>query len=51
VCVAGVLAKKTNNIILANLPGGRLALKWNQADQCVYMTGPAAEVFSGEWPD
>jgi diaminopimelate epimerase len=51
VCVAGVLTGKTNNIILANLPGGRLALKWNQTDQCVYMTGPAVEVYSGEWPD
>ncbi|EQD80475.1 Diaminopimelate epimerase, partial [mine drainage metagenome] len=51
VCVAGVLTGKTHRIILANLPGGQLALKWNQADECVYMTGPAAEVFSGEWPD
>ncbi len=51
VCVVGVLAGKTNRIILANLPGGQLALKWNQADECVYMTGPATEVFSGEWPE
>ena len=51
VCVAGVLTGKTNRIILANLPGGQLALKWNQADGCVYMTGPATEVFSGEWPN
>jgi diaminopimelate epimerase len=51
VCVAGVLTGKTNRIVLANLPGGQLALKWNQTDGCVYMTGPAAEVFSGEWPE
>ena len=51
VCVAGVLTGKTNRIILANLPGGQLALKWNQADESVYMTGPAAEVFSGDWPE
>lgn len=51
VCVAGVLAEKTNRIVLANLPGGQLALKWNQADDSVYMTGPAAEVFSGQWPE
>ena len=51
VCVAGVLTGKTNRIVLANLPGGRLALKWNEADGCVYLTGPAVEVFSGDWPD
>jgi diaminopimelate epimerase len=51
VCVAGVLAEKTNRIVLANLPGGQLALKWNQADDSVYMTGPATEVFSGQWPE
>lgn len=51
VCVAGVLTEKTNRIVLANLPGGQLALKWNQADESVYMTGPATEVFSGDWPE
>ena len=51
VCVAGVLTEKTNRIVLTNLPGGQLALKWNQADDCVYMTGPATEVFSGDWPE
>ncbi len=51
VCVAGVLTEKTHRIVLTNLPGGQLALKWNQADDCVYMTGPATEVFSGEWPE
>ena len=51
VCVAGVLTGKTNRIILANLPGGQLALKWNQGDESVYMTGPAMEVFAGEWPE
>jgi diaminopimelate epimerase len=50
VCVAGVLTGRTQPIILAHLPGGRLALKWSQEDKCVYMTGPAEEVFSGDWP-
>lgn len=49
VCVAGVLTGKSERIVLANLPGGQLALKWNDADDCLYMTGPAVEVFSGEW--
>ncbi|MGL4462638.1 MAG: diaminopimelate epimerase, partial [Planctomycetia bacterium] len=50
VCVAGVLTGRTERRITAELPGGRLELEWNEADGCVYMTGPAAEVFSGEWP-
>lgn len=49
VCVAGVLTGASERIVLATLPGGRLALKWNEADDCVYMTGPATEVFSGQW--
>jgi diaminopimelate epimerase len=50
VCVAGVLAGKTDRKILAHLPGGDLQLEWREADDCVTMTGPATEVFSGEWP-
>jgi len=49
VCVAGVLTGKTSRHMLAHLPGGDLTLEWRQADNHVYMTGPAAEVFSGEW--
>ncbi len=51
VCVAGVLAGLTDHKLLAHLPGGDLELEWNEADHCVYMTGPATEVFSGDWPD
>ena len=51
VCVAGVLCKKTARQITAHLPGGELFLEWREADNHVYMTGPATEVFSGEWPD
>ena len=51
VCVAGVLAGRTGRQILAHLPGGDLRLEWREADNCVYMTGPAVEVFSGEWFD
>jgi diaminopimelate epimerase len=49
VCVAGVLSGRTDRKILAHLPGGDLTLEWREADNCVYMTGPATEVFSGEW--
>ncbi len=51
VCVAGVLTGRTDRKILAHLPGGDLNLEWREKDNCVYMTGPAVEVFSGDWPD
>ncbi len=49
VCVAGVLTGRTGRKILAHLPGGDLKLEWRETDNNVYMTGPATEVFSGEW--
>lgn len=49
VCVAGVLLGKTQRRILAHLPGGDLGLEWREADDCVYLTGEAVEVFTGEW--
>ena len=48
VCVAGSLTGRAATKILAHLPGGDLELEWG-ADDHVYMTGPATEVFSGEW--
>jgi diaminopimelate epimerase len=51
VCVAGVLTGRTGRKILAHLPGGDLELEWNETDNHVYMTGPATEVFSGDWSD
>ncbi|MBN2021417.1 MAG: diaminopimelate epimerase [Pirellulales bacterium] len=49
-CVAGVLAGRTGRSIVAHLPGGDLELLWSQTDNRVRMTGPAVEVFSGQWP-
>lgn len=49
VCVSGVLTGKTGRKLLAHLPGGDLTLEWRESDNCVYMTGPATEVFTGEW--
>jgi diaminopimelate epimerase len=49
VCVAGVLTGRTDRKILAHLPGGDLTLEWRDSDNNVYMTGPATEVFSGDW--
>lgn len=51
VCVAGVLTDRTDRRVLVHLPGGDLELEWNEADGHVYMTGPAEEVFTGDWQD
>jgi diaminopimelate epimerase len=48
--VAGVLTGKTDRKVLCHLSGGDLLLEWPD-DGDVFMTGPATEVFSGEWPD
>lgn len=49
VCVAGVLTGRTDPVIENQLLGGRLHLEWNPGGS-VRMTGPAREVFRGEWP-
>jgi diaminopimelate epimerase len=49
--VAGVLVGQCARVVTAHLPGGDLQLNWCELDNCVYMTGPATEVFSGLWPD
>jgi diaminopimelate epimerase len=51
VCVAGVLSGRTDRRVTARLPGGELQLEWREADNQVYMTGPATEVFTGAWPE
>jgi diaminopimelate epimerase len=50
-CVAGVLTGRMKRICTAHLPGGDLDLNWCENDNCVYMTGPAVEVFEGIWPE
>ena len=47
-CVAGVLTGRHGRRVLAHLPGGDLELEWTEQGP-VLMTGPATEVFSGEW--
>jgi len=49
-CVAGVLSGRTQRKITVHLAGGDLELEWAE-DGNVFMTGPAVEVFTGEWPD
>jgi diaminopimelate epimerase len=50
VCVAGVLTGRSGERVLAHLPGGDLELVWDRTAGRVLMTGPAVEVFSGDWP-
>ena len=47
--VACHLTERTGRRVTAHLPGGELELAWDANDNHVYMTGPAVEVFSGEW--
>lgn len=47
VCVACHLEGETGRQVLAHLPGGDLELEWSEEDNCVYMTGPAEEVYTG----
>lgn len=49
VCVAGVLTGRSDRHVLIHLSGGDLTIEWNVANDHVFMTGPAVEVFSGEW--
>ena len=51
VCVAGVLTGRTQRQLIAALPGGELQLDWDESTHHVKMTGPATEVFTGEWQD
>jgi diaminopimelate epimerase len=50
-CVAAVLNGRQGRVCTAHLPGGDLDLNWCEQDNCVYMTGPAEEVFEGVWPE
>lgn len=49
--VACHLTGRTGRRVTAHLLGGLLELEWNETDNQVYMTGPAIEVFSGQWYD
>ncbi len=49
VAVAGAMTGRTARLLTAHLPGGDLTLEWRELDNRVYMTGPAVEVFCGDW--
>ncbi|MFM9994798.1 MAG: diaminopimelate epimerase [Phycisphaerales bacterium] len=50
VCVAGVRTGRLERNVLLHLPGGDLSIRWDEPTNHVFMTGPAADVFDGEWP-
>jgi len=50
VVVAAVLTGRTERSIRCHLPGGDLELEWAESGD-VFLTGPAVEIFSGEWPE
>lgn len=47
--VAAVLNNKADRKATIELDGGELIVEWNKADNHVYMSGPATEVFRGEY--
>jgi diaminopimelate epimerase len=49
VCVAGFLTGRTERKISNQLLGGCLVLEWDSVTGHVFKTGPAVEVFSGQW--
>ena len=50
VMVAARLEELVDDHVEMRLPGGVLALEWDGEGE-VYLTGPAIEVFAGEWPE
>ncbi|MFS1513283.1 diaminopimelate epimerase [Chengkuizengella sp. SCS-71B] len=46
--VASVLNEKADRNATVSLKGGDLFIEWNEADNHVYMTGPAEEVYKGK---
>ena len=49
VCVAGVVSGRTRRSIVTHLPGGDLRVDWRESTGHVLTSGPAREVFRGEW--
>jgi diaminopimelate epimerase len=50
IMVAARLHGWVDDVVEINEPGGVLTLRWNGSGN-VFLTGPAAFVYSGDWPD
>mgnify|MGYP003733150973 CR=1 FL=1 len=48
--VATVLNELTGRSIKVGVKGGTIKIEWRESDNHIYLTGPAVEVFRGEWP-
>ena len=46
--VAAALTGRSDRQAVVELPGGGLKIEWSEADNRVYMTGPAEKVFEGQ---
>ena len=49
--VAAVLNGLVQRKVRVQLRGGELEIEWDESSNHVFMTGPAVEVFGGEWPE
>ena len=47
--VVSMLRDLVDRTVRVELRGGELEIRWENAESSVFMTGPAAEVFSGEF--
>jgi diaminopimelate epimerase len=47
VTVAGALTGRTGRSVDVELPGGTISVEWREADNRVYLSGPAAEIMLG----
>eukprot|EP00188_Purpureofilum_apyrenoidigerum_P001002 Plantae.Rhodophyta-Purpureofilum_apyrenoidigerum.ctg15101.p1 GENE.Plantae.Rhodophyta-Purpureofilum_apyrenoidigerum.ctg15101~~Plantae.Rhodophyta-Purpureofilum_apyrenoidigerum.ctg15101.p1 ORF type:complete len:353 (-),score=61.15 Plantae.Rhodophyta-Purpureofilum_apyrenoidigerum.ctg15101:302-1360(-) len=45
--VACILTGRTDRTVKVNLPGGPLMIEWNEANNHIFMTGPAEPVYTG----
>lgn len=51
VVAAGVVTGRLDREVTLTLPGGELRVRWDGATGRIFKTGPAEEVFEGEWPE
>ena len=48
--VSAMLRGVVDRSVVVELRGGELEIEWADNDAHIFMTGPAAEVFTGEFP-
>lgn len=49
IVAAGVATGRLDRMVGVHMPGGELRIAYHEASGDIYMTGPAVEVFTGEW--